>query len=162
SPSCTPTRSPRRSARRRCRAPRSPRRRIRRVTTTDVDRTASDVAWDLEPLVDGRGEAGVDALLDDAARRADALARDRGRVAGLDASGTAVLLHKLADITEMIGRAGSYAGLRFAVDTADPSRGALLAKVEERATAISNELIFVELEWAAASDEHVAAILGDP
>ncbi len=132
------------------------------MTTTDIDRTASDVAWDLEPLVDGRGEAGVDALLDDAARRADALAEYRGRVAGLDASGTATLLHELADITEMIGRAGSYAGLRFAVDTADPSRGALLAKVEERATAISNELIFVELEWAAASDEHVAAILDDP
>ncbi len=132
------------------------------MTATDVDRSASDVAWDLEPLVDGRGEAGVDELLEDAGRRADALAEYRGRVGDLDAAGTATLLHELAAITEMIGRAGSYAGLRFAVDTSDPARGALLAKVEELATAISNELIFVELEWAAASDEHVAAILDDP
>ena len=26
---------------------------------------AADVAWDLEPLVDGQGEAGVDAMLDE-------------------------------------------------------------------------------------------------
>ena len=132
------------------------------MTATDVDRSASDVAWDLEPLVDGRGEAGVDEHLEDAGRRADALVEYRGRVGDLDAAGTATLLHELAAITEMIGRAGSYAGLRFAVDTTDPARGALLAKVEELATAISNELIFVELEWAAGPTSHVAAILDDP
>ncbi len=38
------------------------------ATTTDTDLTAADVAWDLEPLVDGKGEAGVDELLDDADR----------------------------------------------------------------------------------------------
>ena len=35
----------------------------------ESDLTAADVAWDLEPLVDGRGVAGVDALLDDAEAR---------------------------------------------------------------------------------------------
>ena len=46
-------------------------------TTSDPpqsDLTAVDVAWDLEPLVDGRGAEGVDALLDDAEARAQALA----------------------------------------------------------------------------------------
>jgi oligoendopeptidase F len=132
------------------------------VTATDVDRTGADVAWDLEPLVDGRGEAGAAALLDDAERRATDLGGYRGRVADLDAAGTADLMHELATITELIGRAGSYAALRFAVDTSDPARGALLATVEERTTAISNELLFVELEWAALADEHVAAIIDDP
>ena len=52
------------------------------TSTTDLpesDLTAADVAWDLEPLVDGRGAAGVDALLDDAEARAHALASYRGR-----------------------------------------------------------------------------------
>ena len=36
------------------------------MTITEADRTAADVAWDIEPLVDGEAEAGVDALLDEA------------------------------------------------------------------------------------------------
>ena len=34
------------------------------MTQTEADLAASDVAWDLEPLVDGRGAAGVDAALE--------------------------------------------------------------------------------------------------
>jgi oligoendopeptidase F len=71
-------------------------------------------------------------------------------------------MRALADITELLARAGSYAALRFSVDTTDPSRGALLAAAEERSTAISNELLFAELEWAAAPDEHVSAVIDDP
>ena len=125
------------------------------------DLTAVDVAWDLEPLVDGRGAEGVDALLDDAEARAQALASYRGRVGELDAEGLAELMRELATIGELAGRAGSYAGLKFAVDTADPVAGALMARTEERGTAISNEILFVELEWAAVPDEQAEALLAD-
>jgi len=128
---------------------------------TDADRTAADVAWDIEPLVDGRGDEGVDALLDDAEARAAAIGSYRGRIGELDAAGLATLMNELAVISELIGRAGSYAGLRFSTDTQDPTRGALLARTEERATAISNELLFVDLEWAELADEHVAPLLED-
>jgi oligoendopeptidase F len=125
------------------------------------DLTAADVAWDLEPLVDGRGAEGVDALFDDAEARAHALASYRGRVGELDAEGLADLMRELATIGELVGRAGSYAGLKFAVDTADPVTGALMARAEERGTAINNEILFVELEWAAVPDEQAEALLGD-
>jgi oligoendopeptidase F len=131
------------------------------MTTVDTDLTAADVEWDLDPLVEGRGDAGVDALLDDADRRAGALASYRGRIGELDANGLALLMHELAAIGDDLGRVGSYAGLRFAVDTADPARGALLQRVEERATAIQNQVLFVELEWAELLDEHVAPLLAD-
>jgi oligoendopeptidase F len=131
------------------------------MTLTESDRTAADVAWDLEPLVDGRGPEGVDALFDDAERRARALASYRGRVGELDAAELAELMRELAAIYELAGRAGSYAGLKFAVDTADPAAGALIARAEERGTAINNELIFIELEWAAVSDERAEALLVD-
>src|SRR5260370_36777939 len=65
-------------------------------------------------------------------------------------------------VSERVGGAGSCAAWRCGVDTTDPPRGAVLAEVEERSTVISNELLFVELEWAAMSDEAVAAIIDDP
>jgi oligoendopeptidase F len=132
------------------------------VTTSEQDLRALDVAWNVEPLVDDRGEEGVDELVADAAARAAALTRLRGRVAELDAEGLADAVRELADLSEILGRAGSYAGLRFAVDVTDPARGALLARVEERATAITNDLLFFELEWAALPDEHVAGLIDDP
>jgi oligoendopeptidase F len=133
------------------------------TSTTDLDHTAGDVAWDLEELVDGRGPAGVDALLDEAAVLADRIGdAHRGRLAELDATGLAELMHAVEEVSERLGKAGSYAGLCFAVDTTDPAVGALLARTEERATAISNELLFVELEWAELPDEHVEPLLADP
>ena len=131
------------------------------ATTTDTDLTAADVAWDLEPLVDGKGEAGVDELLDDADRVAASVAERRGTVAQLDAAGLASVMRELASIAELVGRAASYASLRFAADTTDPGRGALLQHVEERATAINTKVLFFELEWAALPDDRVADLLAD-
>ena len=119
------------------------------------------MAWDLEPLVDGRGAEGVDALLDDAEARAHALASYRGQGRRARRRGLAELMSELAVIGELAGRAGSYAGLRFAVDTADPATGALMARTEERGTAISNEILFFELEWAAVPDEQAAELLAE-
>ncbi|HYJ33202.1 MAG TPA: M3 family oligoendopeptidase [Candidatus Binatia bacterium] len=133
------------------------------VTAADLDLTAADVAWDLEPLVQGDGDAGVTRLLDEAARRATALAAAcHGRIATLDAAAFAAMMREVAEISDRLGRASNYAGLRFSENTEDPSRGALLAMVEERGTAISNELIFVTLEWAALEDRRAEALLADP
>jgi oligoendopeptidase F len=131
------------------------------ATTTDADLTAADVAWDLDPLVDGRGETGVDELLDEAERVASAVAARHGTVAQLDAAGLASVMRELASIAELVGRAGSYAHLRFAADTTDPARGALLQHVEERATAINTKILFFELEWAALPDDRAADLLAD-
>ena len=131
------------------------------ATTTDTDLTAADVAWDLEPLVDGKGETGVDELLDEAERVAASVAERRGTVAQLDAAGLASVMRDLASIAELAGRAASYAHLRFAADTTDPARGALLQHVEERGTAINTKILFFDLEWAALPDDRAAELLAD-
>ncbi len=131
------------------------------ATTTDSDLTAADVAWDLEPLVDRKGEAGVDHLLDDADHVAASVAERRGTVAQLDAAGLATVMREMASIAELIGRAASYASLRFAADTTDPGRGALLQHVEERATGVNTKILFFELEWAALPDDRAAELLAD-
>ncbi|HET6447862.1 MAG TPA: M3 family oligoendopeptidase [Conexibacter sp.] len=126
------------------------------------DPEVADVAWDLEPLVHGAGETGVRALLDEATARAEAFAATHaGKVAELDVTGLGGAMEELAALHELIGRAGSYASLRFAVDTADPAIGALLQHVQERGTAIQSTLLFFELEWAALDDERVEALLAD-
>jgi oligoendopeptidase F len=126
------------------------------MTLLDVQ----DVAWDLDPLVDGEGPEGADRLLADADERAARFAEAHaGRVAELDGPGLASAMADLEAITDLVGRAGSYAMLRFAVDTADPANGALLARVQEKATGIETKLLFFELEWAALDDERADELL---
>jgi oligoendopeptidase F len=102
----------------------------------------------------------VDRLLDEAGERADAFAAaNAGKVAGLDSPGLRDAMRELVDIQERVGRAGNYAALSFAIDTADPQRGALMQRVQERATAIETRLLFFELEWAALDDARVDELL---
>ena len=68
-------------------------------------------------------------------------------------------MRELGALQELVGRAGSYAMLRFATATADPARGALLQQVQERGTQIETKLLFFELEWAALDDERADALL---
>ena len=131
------------------------------TATTDTDLSAADVTWDLEPLVDGKGETGVDDLLDEADQVASSVAERRGTVAQLDAGGLAAVMRELGTIADLVGRASSYASLRFAADTTDPARGALLQRVDERATAVNTKILFFDLEWAALPEEHAAELLAD-
>src|SRR5947199_3947691 len=113
--------------------------------------------WDLAPLADG-GE--IESLLDDALLGARRFSGDHaGNVADLDASGLARAMRELEAIHEALGRAASYASLRFSTDTADPERGALLQRVQERGTEIETLLLFFELEWAAVPDERGEELL---
>ena len=128
------------------------------ATPQVADPDVEGIAWDLEPLLDGAG--GVEPLLDEALTRAEAFAAAHaGKVAELDSAGLAAAMHELAALNELIGRAGSYAMLRFATATADPERGALLQKVQELGTQIETQLLFFELEWAALDDAAADALL---
>jgi oligoendopeptidase F len=119
--------------------------------------------WDLGPLVEGDGEAGVSKMLDEAVAGASRFAGTyAGKVAELSQSALEQAMHELERIYDLVGRAGSYASLRFATDTADPSRGALLQRVQERATEVETKLIFFELEWAAIDDERTDQLLAEP
>src|SRR5436309_11236615 len=98
-------------------------------TTADplTDPEALETEWDLSPLLDGDDRAGAEQMLDEARERAAKFAETyAGQVPELDAQGLYAAMRELETIHETIGRVGSYASLRFATDTADPTRGALL------------------------------------
>jgi oligoendopeptidase F len=119
-----------------------------------------ETAWDLAPLVDGDEEHGLERALDEARERSGAFATAHaGRIAELDSAGLVAAMRELAGISELLGRCGSYAMLRFSTDTSDPERGAMLQLVQERATEIETHLLFFELEWAALEDERAEQLL---
>ncbi|MBV8431862.1 MAG: M3 family oligoendopeptidase [Solirubrobacterales bacterium] len=119
-----------------------------------------EAAWDLDPLVGGQGSGGVEDLLEEASRRASAFSeRYAGQVAALDGPGLVEAMAELAEIEDLVGRAGSFASLRFSTDTADQERGALLQRVQEGATEIGTKLLFFDLEWAALDDDRARELL---
>jgi oligoendopeptidase F len=116
--------------------------------------------WDLDPLVDGQGPAGVERMLAEANERSSAFAETyAGKMDQLDAGALAEAMRELAAISDLLGRAASFASLRFSTDTADPERGALLARVQEGGTEIETKLLFFELEWAALDDDRAEELL---
>jgi oligoendopeptidase F len=123
--------------------------------TTD----AADVTWDLDPLLQGEP---VDALLDRADELAAVLEQERGLIGEISAPALAAFMTVMAELRELVGRASSYASLRFATDTTDPVRGALMQRVQERSTAISTRLLFFQLEWVAVPETWAERLIEDP
>ena len=132
------------------------------ATTADhlADPELLATEWDLSPLVDGDEQDGVERLLDEALARAGAFAQEHaGRVGELDGPGLRAAMTELAAINDIAGKAASYASLRFSTDTADPERGALLQRMQERLTEMETQLLFFELEWAALADDDAERLL---
>ncbi len=133
------------------------------MSAPSVDPELENVAWNLDPLLDGGAgdpDSAVTAMIAGAQARADAFAQSHaGKIGELDGAGLIAAMRELEEIQEELGRAGSYAMLNFAGNTADPPRGALLQKVQEGATKIETTLLFFELEWAALDDDKADALL---
>jgi oligoendopeptidase F len=128
--------------------------------TEPSDPELQATAWDLEPLLDGEGEDGVERRLSEAVARAQTFAAAHaGKLDELDGAGLRAAMEELAAVHELVARAGYYAALRFSTDTAEPANGALLQKVQEQETAIQTTLLFFELEWAALGDERAEELL---
>jgi oligoendopeptidase F len=132
------------------------------MTTIEEVTGAEEVAWDLSDLY----ESPDDPKLEEeaaGAERAAAAFRERyhGKVGALTAAELAEATAQLEEIESAIDRALSYAQLRFSTNMADPTRGALVSKLRERAAAIETELLFFALEWAANEDDAAEALLAD-
>lgn len=128
--------------------------------TDTADLTAADVAWDIDSILpDG---ATPSELFDQADVLAEGLTLLRGRIGGLQAGALADAMHTMAQLQDLISRGAYHAMLAFSTATDDPARGAAMAAAQERSTAIGTKLIFFDLEWAAADDDHTAIVLADP
>jgi oligoendopeptidase F len=133
------------------------------MTTVEQLTGAEEVEWDLSDLYAGPDDPKLEAEVADAERRAAAFReRYHDAVADLAASDLAEAIAEREEIESAMDRALTYAHLRFATNMADPARGALLGKLQERAAAIETTLLFFGLELAAIDDGPAEALLADP
>ena len=129
------------------------------MATTEIT-GAEDVAWDLSDLFEGIDDPRIDAEI--AQAEADAAAfreRYHGKVTDLDAGGLAAAVAEHERIESAVVRPLTFAHLVFATNMADPARGALVARLGEKAAALETQLLFFALEWAAAPDDVAETLL---
>ena len=131
------------------------------MTTTELT-GAEDVAWDLSDLY----ESGDDARLEQDVQEAEEASETfretyYGKVADLDAAGLAAAIAERERIESIFTRAIYYAHLWFSTDTADPARGALVARLTEKGAALDTQLLFFGLEIADLDDDRADALIAD-
>jgi oligoendopeptidase F len=132
------------------------------VATTELT-GAEEVAWDLSDLYEAIDDPRIDA--DVAQAEADAASfreRYHGKIAELGAAEPAAAVAEHERIESVVVRALTFAHLTFATNMADPARGALVARLGEKAAALETQLLFFGLEWAAAPDDAAEVVLADP
>ncbi len=124
---------------------------------------AENVIWDLSVFYQGLDDPQHEADIARLDGLVDAFqARWRGKVAGMNAADFVCAYEALEAIYDLRGRLGSFAFLNFSTDTGDSEFQAAVARVEELESAVSQKLVFFDLEWNALDDARASAILDDP
>ncbi|MGO9308901.1 MAG: M3 family oligoendopeptidase [Spirochaetia bacterium] len=124
---------------------------------------AQGATWNLDDLVASPADEKIEEILAEAERLADGFAsRYKGRIAALSAAEMRGLLSEYEQILESVGRAESYASLSWSTQSLEPARGALLQKVSERQSRLSQKTVFLDIEWANVPDETARELMADP
>lgn len=124
---------------------------------------AEDVVWDLSVYYDSPDDPRIDEDLTKLEKTVEQFVADyRGKVSDLVAEEMGEAYHRLENLYDDFGRITNYASLNFTVYSTDPKWGAFMQKVQERSSALSQQLVFLELEWNALDDDKAKAILADP
>jgi oligoendopeptidase F len=124
---------------------------------------AEQVAWDLGDLYSAADDPRLTGDLDQADARAASLHEQYyGGIADLSPEQLHAMLREYEAIYELVAKVGSYAYLFWSANTADPARGALMQRATERESRLSQELVFVELEWANAPDDMAQKLIESP
>jgi oligoendopeptidase F len=103
--------------------------------------------WNLGDLYPSPTSAEFQRDMDKAAADAKRIAeRYKGKLAPLGGDGAALAeaIKAYEALSDVMGRLGSFAGLLYAADTADPAKAKFYGDVQEKLTAISTDLVFFE------------------
>lgn len=124
---------------------------------------AQGIRWDLRDLYDSPDDPRIEQDIARARDRARSFrSKYQGRVAQLTSEELLAAVMEMENILELVGRWTSYAELLHAAQVDVPRHGALLARAQEQASAVRQELLFFELEWLSLPEEAVHARVSDP
>ena len=122
--------------------------------------------WKLEDLYPSPGSPEFAADLERAAAASETFhSRWAGKLGAAAKSGGATLAKAVAEyeaLSDRLGRLGSYAGLTYASNTANPDNAKFYGDTQTRLNEITTGLIFFELEFNRIDDEVIKAALKDP
>ena len=134
------------------------------TTAANAPDLGSVPEWDLSDLYKGVDDPAVAADVARAAAEAKRIKETyQGKLAGLASDGG-----KLADaiaayeqLSDLMGKLGSFAGLLYAANQSDPGRAKFYGDMSENLTRISTDLIFFELELNQIDEAALAPSLAD-
>ena len=119
--------------------------------------------WNLADLYSGPSDPQIDADLDWAAEQAKSMAETvKGSMAAMSPDKLAETIAWYETIYERLGKLGTFAFLNGATQRTDGEAMQFQAKINERSTTISADLVFFSLELNAIDDDAIAAKLSDP
>jgi oligoendopeptidase F len=121
--------------------------------------------WNLDDLYTGPDAPELKRDLALGAKMAsDMKTRYQGKLAaiGRDGAKLAEAIHAYEALSDLLGKAGSYSGLYYVGDQADPKRAKFSQDVGEELTKISTDLIFFELELNQIDDADLSHALSHP
>ncbi len=81
---------------------------------------------------------------------------------GSDGAKLAAAVRAYEELSDLMGKLGSYASLLYAANQADSARAKFYGDVSDKLTQVSTDLIFFELELNQIDDEALAAALTHP
>jgi len=124
---------------------------------------AEDIVWDLSVFYQSLDDPQMEADIARLTELVDAFqARWRGKIDEMNAADFVSAYEAMEAIYDLRGRLGSFAFLNFSTDTGDTDYQAAVAHIEELESALSQKMVFFDLEWNALADEQASAILDDP
>ena len=121
--------------------------------------------WDLSDLYQTPEAPEVTADLERAVAEATRIkATYQGKLgdAAKDGAKLADAVKAYESLSDLMGKLGSYAGLLYAANQADPVRAKFYGDISEKLTGIATDLIFFELELNGIDDAVLAAALDSP
>lgn len=121
--------------------------------------------WSLADLYTAPDAPEVARDIDAAAAAAQRMKeRYQGKLTKLGSDGAALAsaIEEFEQLVETMGKLGSFAGLYYAANQADPDRAKFYGDISEKLTAISTDIIFFDLELNQIDEPVMAEALKDP
>jgi oligoendopeptidase F len=121
--------------------------------------------WDLSDLYKGIDAPEIAADLERAAAEARRIKEwYQGKVVALASDGAklAEAIAAYEQLSDLMGKLGSFAGLLYAANQADPTRAKFYGDISEKLTRISTDLIFFELELNQIGEAELVRAVAHP
>lgn len=124
---------------------------------------AEEVLWDLSVFYAGLDDPKIDDDIKTLTQMVDNFQNAyRGKLAEMTPAEYLEAYTATEAIYDLRGRLGSYASLNFSTDTGNTDYQKMMAKMQEVGSALSQKLVFFDLEWNQLDDDKATAIMNDP